>query len=287
MRFFLSVYEDRGELRDKATRVWKSFGEADMHPRGRQSPDIVGATQHRVGAYAGVLLSARAVNLVLATELLEKATECDQRLTLLHECIHMDFGLGEHNERWLTLHKRAEETGSAITGTTTTAEKEADRQRYLLNRNDMGFGFLRLPDEIVAEQCLKHKFGKWFEKRAKYYVRMRQAHEADVAAPKSDVPLRPFHVLHELLRCALYIPLVADVPGLEAEHAELMRLKKNAEDRLREYASAESILAMKPRLLDVSFDKPLREAEAAYEEMYARITATEPDTPSRDDGQDA
>ena len=97
----------------------------------------------------------------------------------------MDFALGDHNERWLRIQKRANDSLTAINAVPTPTTEEADRQGYLERQHGMALTLFRLPDEIVAEQCLKHKFGPWFEERAKYYVRMRQKHEAMLAAPNS------------------------------------------------------------------------------------------------------
>jgi hypothetical protein len=41
--------------------------------------------------------------------------------------------------------------------------------------------------------------------------------------------------------------VVAGIPALEAEHAELKRLEKNAEDRLCEYPATEFLFGVKPR----------------------------------------
>ena len=281
MRLCLAVYENDPSLKEDALRVWTSFGEADIHPRGRTRPFLLIDTLERVGDYAGIMLKNNSVQLVLATPLLRNSTELEQRLTILHECIHMDFALGDHNDRWLRIQDRARKSHTAITTVTTTTTEEADRQGYLERRNGMALTLLRLPDEIVAEQCLKHKFEGGFEERARYYVRMRQKHAAMLAAPKTDVPLRPFEAFYELLRNAFYIPLVAGVRALEAEHAELGRLEKNADARLREHGPPELVEflhGLKERLLNVSFEKPLTDAEAGYEDVYNRVLTAEPST---------
>ena len=118
----------------------------------------------------------------------------------------------------------------------------------------------------------------WFGERAKYYVRMRQDREADLAAPVSDVALRPYEAFYELLRIGLFATLVADVPELAAEHAELKRLEEVALARLRDRSSAEvcsSLLALKDRLLDMdaSADR-LATAAPAYQDLYRMIMAT-------------
>lgn len=278
MRLCLAVYEDDPALKEDARRIWTSFGEADMHPRGRTRPFLLVDTMERVGDYAGIMLKNNSVQLLLATPLLRKSPELEQRLTLLHECIHMDFALGDHNERWLRIQERARNSHTAIRAVPTTTTEEADRQGYLERRNGMALTLLRLPDEIVAEQSLKHKFEPWFEERARYYGRMRQKHEAMLAAPKTDVPLRPFKAFYESLRNAFYVPLVADVRALEAERAELGRLEQNADARLREHGPAglvEFLHGLKERLLNVSFEKPLTDAEAAYEDLHNRVLTAE------------
>jgi len=190
MQFFLSVYEDRRELIELARRVWSAFGEAHMHPLAERQPDRVGQTNLRVGDYAGVFVTDRFLNLVLATELLENTSRPDQQLTLLHECIHMDFAGGEHKDRWLMLNRRIAEQNEAITQASPTTAEEADEQGDAQRRHLAAVLFLRLPDEIVAEQRLKQDYQPWFGERAKYYVRMRQRREADLAAPASGVALR-------------------------------------------------------------------------------------------------
>lgn len=278
MRLCLAVYEDDPALKEDARRIWTSFGEADMHPRGRTPPFLLIDTMERVGDYAGIMLKNNSVQLLLATPLLTKSPELEQRLTLLHECIHMDFALGDHNERWLRIQERAGNSLIAIRAMPTTTTEEADRQGYLERRNGMALTLLRLPDEIVAEQCLKHKFEPWFEERARYYVRMRKKHEAMLAAPRTDVPLRPFEAFYELLRNAFYLPLVADVDALDAERTEMERSEKNADARLREHGPAELVdflLELKGRLLNVSFEERLTTAELAYEELHNRVLTAE------------
>ena len=83
------------------------------------------------------------------TGLLTKSDELEQRLTLLHECIHMDFALGDHNERWLRIQERASKSLAEIRAMPTTTAEEADRQGYLERRNLMALTLLRLPDKIV------------------------------------------------------------------------------------------------------------------------------------------
>jgi hypothetical protein len=107
---------------------------------------------------------------------------------------------------------------------------------------------------------------------------MRQRHEVDLAAHVSDVELRPYEAFYELLRIDLFVPLVADVPELAAEHAELKRLEEVALVRLRERSSPElcsRLLALKDRLLDVDTSaEKLGAAAPAYEEVYQMIMAT-------------
>jgi len=117
MRLCLAVYEDDPTLKEDARRIWTSFGEADMHPRGRTQPFLPTiATMERVGDYAGIMLKNNSVQLLLATPLLRKSLELEQGLTLLHECIHMDFALADHNERWLRIQERARNSHAAISG---------------------------------------------------------------------------------------------------------------------------------------------------------------------------
>jgi hypothetical protein len=154
---------------------------------------------------------------------------------------------------------------------------EIYRLNYMWRRNYCGFIFLRLPDEIVAEQRLKRDYPEWFEARAAYYVHMRQDHETEIVAPKSDVPLQPFHIFYELLRTSFFISLVAGMPQFVGE---LKRLEKYAEDRLRKLSQRELfdfLLQLKPRLLGISLNRPLTDAEAAYDELFARVIATEQD----------
>jgi hypothetical protein len=190
----------------------------------------------------------------------------------------MDFGTGEHKARWLALNRSVETEHKAITETAATTSEEVENQAYEERRHGAAVLFLRLPDEIVAEQRLKSNFGEWFAERAKYYVRMRQRREALLAASTSDVALQPFEMFYELLRDALFVPLVADVPELVAEHAELKRLEEVALARLGERASSDlrsHLLALKDRLLniDASAEK-LAGANPAYEEIYRMIVAT-------------
>ena len=107
---------------------------------------------------------------------------------------------------------------------------------------------------------------------------MRQKHEARLAAPKTDVPFRPFEAFYDCLRNTFYVPLVADVRALEAERAELGRLEKNADARVREHGPVELVEFLgnlRERLLNVSFEAPLTDAETAYEELHNRVLTAE------------
>jgi hypothetical protein len=158
-----------------------------------------------------------------------------------------------------------------------TTRDEAEEKAYRERRHLAAVVFLRLPDEIVAEQRLKRDFQLRFGERAKYYVRMRQRHEADLAAPASDVALRPYEIFYELLRIDFFVRLVVGVAELAAEHAELKRLGEVALARLQERSSPElcsRVLALKDRLLDVDASaEKLAAAADAYEEVYQMIMA--------------
>lgn len=92
------------------------------------------------------------------------------RLTLLHECIHTDFSLGEHRQRWDRRQDRCKTYYQEL------EEKES----------------AQLPDEIVAEQKLKRDYPALFEGRARYYVEMQQQQEKEIATRQPDDPFWPY-----------------------------------------------------------------------------------------------
>lgn len=284
MRVVISVPgpDEDGTLLEAAARMWTDFTQVVRNPLGTAhvsydtdapEPDAVAWCHPVYGPSSGIGLGDCAL-ITPSTRLLTTASDTERRLTLLHECIHMDFAFGEHRDRWQRIDQRGmlwSKNTKAVSWT------DVDLTDYMERRVSVAIMFLRLPDEIVAEQRLKRGYPEWFDARAAYYVHLQQGHAAEVAAPRSDVPLRPFHVFCELLRASLFIPLVA---GMAQFEDELRRLEKNADDHLREYAQPglpEFLLGLKPRLLDVTLDRPLAAAEAAYDELFERVITTDPD----------
>ena len=284
MKIMLSVPrpDDGGRLTAAAKLAWQDFNSAMTNPLGKCEV-MCGITDMDANTIAaseplylipGIPAVHEWAHLILPAALLTSTSETHRRLTLLHECLHMAFAFGEHRERWRRMQLRIEGSEVSLNAMVTT---ETSRLNYMWRRNYCAFIFLRLPDEIVAEQRLKRDYPEWFEARAAYYVHMRQDHETEIVAPKSDVPLQPFHIFYELLRTSFFISLVAGMPQFVGE---LKRLEKNAEDRLRELAPRELfdfLLQLKPRLLGISLNRPLTDAEAAYDELLARVIATEQD----------
>ena len=287
MKILLSVPspDDGGTLAAAANLAWQDFNSAITNPLGKCEV-MCGVTDMDATAIAaseplyaipGILAVHERAHLILPAALLTATSETHRRLTLLHECIHMAFAFGEHRERWRRMQLRIKKSEVSLNAMVTT---EISLLNYMWRRNYCAFMFLRLPDEIVAEQRLKRDYPEWFEARAAYYVQMRQGYETEIAAPKSDVPLRPFQVFYELLRTSFFISLVAGMPQFVGE---LKRLEKNAEDRLRELARRELsdfLLQLKPRLLGISLNRPLTDAEAVYDDLFARVIATEQEAPT-------
>jgi len=145
-------------------------------------------------------------------------------------------------------------------------------------QDDHAFLLLRLPDEIVADQRLRREYPDWFQQRAEYYVEMRRGRETEIVRGRPADVLWPFSVFYELLRISFFIPLLEGMPALKQE---LQRLEANTAASLR--ASCLSVelhdflMDLKPRLLDVSDDRPLAEAEAAYDRLFERVTSVEPE----------
>lgn len=192
------------------------------------------------------------------------------RLTLLHECIHMRFAIGAHRNRWIRIR---DERQAADQRAHDTAQTDVDLANFMFRRHDHAFTMVTLPDEIVAEQYLKDQYPDMFDDRAEYYRQMRLECRTQVETPRSDRSLQPFAVFHELLRNAFFRQLLDD--GAAAD-TDLGQLERFAETRLGELATADlsrSLLALKPRLLDLRHDAPLDNAEIAYTELFDRVMA--------------
>jgi hypothetical protein len=74
---------------------------------------------------------------LLSEAILTTAPEGERRLTLLHECIHLDFAFGEHRERWARIQRRISDTEGAILDMPTTTPVE--RQNYGELRKNVAF----------------------------------------------------------------------------------------------------------------------------------------------------
>lgn len=199
----------------------------------------------------------------------------EMRLTLLHECIHTDFALGEHRQRWNRRQEECQTYYQEIEEKESGAREPAEVLNHQRQRGDVAFTIIQLPDEIVAEQKLKRDYSEFFAARALYYTQMQQRHEKEIATQQPDDPFWPFKIFYELLRTSFFIPLVQDMPD---RRAEMMRLAQNAEARLRDCATPdllEFLLTLKPQLLAVSLDTPITEAETAYERLHDRIMSVD------------
>jgi hypothetical protein len=166
--------------------------------------------------------------------------------------------VGAHRERWQRLRARFDErarTGRDI------AWHDIDQANHMAAQDDHAHMLLSVPDEMVAEQRLKHEYPELFPARANYYVEMRRGRATEIFAGRADV-LWPFAVFYELLRIELFIPLLDEMPELRQE---LDRLATETSASLQACASAELyrfLMDLKPRLLDLSHDKPLAEPKS-------------------------
>ena len=282
MKLLVSVpAPDDGALTAEAARAWETFKQKVGHPLTKYQPTY-GDTWLAAGRKGGVMVDhARdRVHIILEKELLKNADDLEACLTLLHECIHVDFALGEHRARWERRYRITETYEKELNNKESDGTEPAEILAYTKRRIRAAFVVVQLPDEIVAEQRLKHHFPDWFNARAEYYVRMQRDHEAELTAQRPDDPLWPFNIFHRLLCIALFIPLVSDVPALDELKTELQRLARKADDRLRDCASSElhaALMELKPLLLDVdASSEKLALAEAAYDTLFNRIMAVEP-----------
>jgi hypothetical protein len=271
--------DDDGRLRQAAERMWTDFTTAVRNPLGdvkviydtAQEPDAIAWCRPFYGASNGLGLGDRA-HIIASTRLLTAASDVERRLTLLHECLHMSFAFGEHRERWRRIDAQREERHRAAEAVSWT---DADRANHMATQDAHGFNLLRIPDEIVAEQRLKRDYPEWFPVRADYYVEMRRGRAAEIQAGRPDV-LWPFSVFYELLRISFFAPLLDTASALQQE---LQRLEADTAAALHRCASIDLhdfLMNLKPHLLDVSHERPLTEAEAAYDRLFERVTSTEP-----------
>jgi hypothetical protein len=118
--------------------------------------------------------------LLLSPKRLTSLSDDERRLTLLHECIHLDFAFGAHRARWQEIRDWVRSADRELMSVVTS---DGERLSYLHRRKDVTFTLMRLPDEIVAEQCLKNEYPEWFSRRAEYYVRMRGLYIPAILTP--------------------------------------------------------------------------------------------------------
>ena len=266
-----------------ARQVWDDFSGLIRNPLGDEhtvatdttTDSITGIAMARpVHARSPFGLPDRAV-ILLSERLLRTASHDERRLSLLHECIHLDFAFGAHRDRWMRRLRRASDAQSSARQMPLDTEVERQRYEDIDRRQTLAFQIFSLPDEIFAEQRLKQDYAEWFERRAAYYVSMRQSHEADVVAGRPDDVLWPFQVFSELIRIEFFRRLVVDLP---VSARELDRLAALTAQSLRTCASADLFVflnELRPQLLDVTLDTPIATFEAVYERLFERVNETE------------
>lgn len=266
-----------GELESRARKVWADFRQNIRIPLVLE--EDYGTTRSQLGAAKAASRPCYATGgsgehaLLLLSPGLLKASEEECRLTLLHECIHLDFAFRTHRERWQRIEASIRERVAARGQVISDCEEDPNLTPW----EHGAFRSLRVPDEIVAEQRLKRDYQEWFPRRAEYYLRMRKRRAEDLV--READPLRPFAVFDELLRVAFFIPLVEGIPTLEHIARDLRGLEASVEQQLCAVTTADLLKffhELKPFLLSVTLDRPLLTAEAAYDRLFERTTATEP-----------
>lgn len=276
IRLEISVVENRYDLVDTARNAWDAFGAAIQHPLILTGVDY-GVVDHGCNGEAfskpffRVGLLPDWSQFLLSVQLLTTSTEIDRNLTLLHECIHMDFAFGDHRARWERLQAEVRAVEHQLQ---MMMIQDMNLMKYLWYRHNTACVIRQLPDEIVAEKRMKRDYHELWLAREEYYVRMRHRHEAEIVAGQPNDNLWPFSVFYELLRIQLFIPL-AETPVV---HAELRRLEAVTDTQLRVITSQETLdflLRERAALLDVGLDQPLINAEAAYDRVFGWIMATQ------------
>jgi hypothetical protein len=275
----------RGELRAAAKRAWDDFNGTLRNPIGQWPAsfdtidELFNGKAFSMPVY-GPPESGGAgdrIELLLSAELLTGADDGERRLTLLHECIHMQFAFGEHRARWERIQSRGKASEKVLRGLIYT--ESADRLNYMGRRNRAAFQLIQLPDEIVAEQRLKREYPELFAERTAYYVRMRREHFAKVSAEQHGDSFWPLQIFYELLRTSFFVPLVAGMPPFDAD---LRGIEAAAGGLLRQPSDLmKKLLDLRPDLLAVSMDQSVDAYEDAYNRAFELVQSLEPQIPAR------
>jgi hypothetical protein len=278
LRLDIRVVENRTDLVPAAEALWEQFETAIRHPLTLTtvSFDVV---EHGCDGeafsrpYFALPTIPDWARFLLSIRLLTTSTSTDQHLTLLHECIHMDFAFGEHRARWQRLQAAIREAERQIP---VTAGVDREMFDYLSYRHRVAILLRSLPDEIVAEKRMRRDYHDHWAAREGYYSRMRQRHEPQIVTGRPGDNLWPFSVFYELLRIQFFIPLTETAPA----RAELQRLEAIADMQLRAITSNETLemlIRERTALLDAELDQPLTAAEAAHDRLFDYIMQVQKD----------
>jgi len=151
MRVSICVPEpdDRGDLRAAAKRAWNDFQQAVKNPLGEVRVSY-GTTLYEIGGARAVcrpmygtpgsLTPEDTVQLILGRTA-QPDSQSERHLTLLHECIHMQFAFGDHRARWMRIQSDYRADEKAIEAL--RFSEPLARLNYLERRNDSAYMLLQ------------------------------------------------------------------------------------------------------------------------------------------------
>jgi hypothetical protein len=267
----ISIENDRVDLLERLKVVWGQFEQATKPPLRYRVTEIGRTPMVSNGIACSrpwLIVPAELVSwaqIIVSTRLLDES-ESRRNLTFLHECIHLYFAFGPHRQRRIRIQATEDVERIKI-----DQVLDAQRHNFMADRLRNALTFTTYPEEIVAEQYLQEHYPGLFPERGDYLLSMRAAADMELC----QTPMfRKYWLFYELLRRRFCANLVA---GPEVRQ-EFTKLAETAERMVRESCSAEEwkyFAEMLPRLLDIRYDQPLEEAEAAYAEIYNRIMSME------------
>jgi hypothetical protein len=188
--------------------------------------------------------------------------QSEQTLTLLHESAHVFCYLGPLRNRTIGSIEiwRAERDRRM---------NAMDETKFFDNRYDLAFKFRTFIDEIFAEQVVQRRVKPLAAERLSMYRNMRQdIARKDPFAPM-DRELRCFGLLYEIVRNDLGALISTDAENREA----FAQMATALIERLRGWANAEDLLAMRPRLNAADVDQQPYDFEP-FDQMWTKVTKT-------------
>ena len=199
--------------------------------------------------------------IVLSVTFFDKPTS-ERNLTLLHECIHLRFSSG-------LLRARVIESQHLGTVHQLPNVNDADEYSFRFRSLRLAWFFRNFVDEILVERYLKAQYPTYVGARSAYYLTMRRASFNRWKEPDVTATLKPYVILHEILRNDLGVQLAEGHP----ESAEFVTMSAALESELRGIRSEREFgvhMETRRRLMAVA-PEPLVFDESAYDQTFKAI----------------